>query len=244
MGVSSPNPAMKSKGGGMGMITGMRSMLPTRAGAANFMGGGLKETLGFFRSSMGGGVGPGNFSGAMKSWLSGGWVGAGMEEKIRSGAGRYMRSGQGSFKQGVAAGHLGVGLNRKLGLGGAALGLGMGISAVTGYSVFNQAQAVGAGYLGAKWAGRLGAGKMGMGAAAIGAGLGGQSMDWKQWGAAGAGYWGARGVQSILNSRAGGFRGGFGHGSITGRMGHGGGLGRAIGMGLGLGAEYMISNVL
>jgi len=234
-GIPSSNPAMKTKGGGMGTIAGMRSMLPTRAGAANFMGGGLAETIGFFRSSMGGGVGPGNLGGALKSWFSGGWVGSSAQQAIKSSGGRYMQQGLGSYKQGINAAKYGLGLNRKLAVGGAALGLGIGVSAITGYSVFNQAQAVGGGYLGAAWAKRLGAGKLGMGAAAVGAGLGGQAMDWKQWGAASAGYWGVRAGQSLLGRESGAF---------LGKMGKGGGIGRAAGMGLGLGLEYLVSNVL
>lgn len=133
--------------------------------------------------------------------------------------------------------------NRKIGVAsGAALGLGMGISAVAGYSIFDQAQAVGGGIIGGRWARRVagagpltGLGKFGVGAAAVGAGLGGQYMDWKQWGAASAGYWGVRGLQALGDKQGGAF---------LGRFGKGGGIGRAAGIGIGLGAEYLFSNVL
>ena len=246
-GIPSSNPAMKTKGGGMGTIAGMRSMLPTRAGAANFMGGGLTETLGHFGTAAKGG----NIWGAIKGYFSGSWAGSnvwsGASQKAStahyrslSKVGLTPTGGFGAFEDRltrnlVKSGRGSRALNRGIAGGGAALGLGIGISAITGYSVFNQAQAVGGGYLGAAWAKRLGAGKLGMGAAAVGAGLGGQAMDWKQWGAASAGYWGVRAGQSLLGRESGAF---------LGKMGKGGGIGRAAGMGLGLGLEYLVSNVL
>jgi len=227
-----------------GIFAAMKGALPTRAGVGAFFGGGLVETAEMFGAAIKGGT----FGRSIKDYFSGKWYGT---AEITKRTARLGLTGRAAWDYGErlyrSKANPAFAPARSYARYGGAIGLGLGIatgvSMLGGPSVFDQAQAVGGGIIGGRWAHRLmgggatgGLGKFGIGAAAVGAGLGGQYMDWKQWGAASAGYWGARGLQRLGGRQGGAFLGGF--------KGGGGGLGRAAGIGLGLGAEYLISNVL
>lgn len=236
MGLPSPDKGIQSPGVIAGMKSSVRQFFGTNlASARGILSTGYKTSRGMGRGALS------SSYYAAKGFLGLG-AGTGMSGREMLGSwGHFMSLGPGGspeytkFAQGAFRG-------RQLGVAGAAVGLGLGISVATGYSMFDQAQAIGGGVVAGRWANRMmgagprgGLGKFGIGAAAIAGGLGGQAMDWKQWGAASAGYWGARGLQRLGDRSSGAF---------LGRFGKGGGVGRAAGMLAGLGAEYLISNVL
>lgn len=113
----------------------------------------------------------------------------------------------------------------------------MGVSAITGYSMFDQAQAVIGTGLGARFAGRRGLGRAGTIGSMAAGGFGMQYMNARDLMYTSAGYWGARGLQR-LGGKTAGSKAGM---ALFGRFkGGGGGAGRLLG---GL-AGYGIAQVL
>lgn len=129
----------------------------------------------------------------------------------------------------------GFGMRGAVGIGaiGAAS---MGVSAITGYSMFDQAQAVIGAGLGARFAGRRGLGRAGTIGSMAAGGFGMQYMNARDLMYTSAGYWGARGLQR-LGGKTAGSKAGM---ALFGRFSGGGGAGRLLG---GL-AGYGIAQVL
>lgn len=178
------------------------------AGAKHAGGAYVRQSLGTnmaqTRNVLGQGFKQGKFFSTVGKWLNAaeGTVDVGGIARIKREASAHWRGGGvGGYLGGKSVARRGLSLNRYGAVGGAALGVGMGISAATGYSMGDQAQGVAGGYMAGKALSRVGAfGGGGWGKAAGVAGVAGgafvgQALGWESWALGGVAAGAVRGAQ-------------------------------------------------
>jgi hypothetical protein len=181
-------------------------------------GGGLGGAWAAGKAYMGVGIGPGTVGMLQRHWQGGGL--SALEAKG------------------------GVALRRAA--GGTALGAAMmGTSMLTGWSVFDQAQAIAAGGLMGRhlssWAQRGGVGRqIGLGMSIAGAAAGGQYLSAGEIALGMGGYGAVRGVQALLGNKMLPAGGGMGARTLLSKGRIGGAWGRAAGAAAGIGLGLLI----
>jgi len=211
-------PGMKTLGGVRDLISSDLRDLSGVISANRRWGGGWSGAISNVKDYFGG-------SGNLASRLA--------RRDWRGPLGGQLKKAFGSYTAYASNMRKGLGLARKVGWGGAALGTGIGISMATGYSVFDQAQAVGGGYLGMRAGRNLGFGRFGTGAAMAAGAFTGQALGAQEWMLGGLGHSAVRGAQALGVGKW-----------LTGKYGwtskFGGGRARAIGAGIGVGLGLLL----